>query len=142
MPGPFLNMRFRVEIEGLRETGVVEVAFPHARIERARQRVRASYGNLILRRGLGDLQDWHAWWDEARRTPRAPARTITVTLLNESGENARRWTFDRATPMAYSVSSLNALGNEVVIETLELTVEGFAASSGPAPSKRRRSRTS
>jgi hypothetical protein len=35
---PFTNTRFRVEIEGLRSTGAVEVVLPEARVVRSTRR--------------------------------------------------------------------------------------------------------
>ena len=134
---PFLNMRFRVEIDALRETGVAEVVFPQARLVRGRS---ARYGTLSLRRGVGHSTDWHGWWEEARTARRTPARTVTVTLLDESGAIARRWRFDDARPVAYSLSNLDALGNEVLMETLELAVGSFEEGSGGRPTARNRVR--
>jgi len=127
---PLLNMRFSVEVEGLRGTGAIEVVFPEARLSvGARNGRRARYGPLCLRRGIGRSDDWYAWWDEARQARTARARNVTVTLLDESGAAAHRWTFRRSRPVAYSLSNLNALGNEALIETLELAVGGFEMSA-------------
>ena len=50
---PFGNMRFRLEIEGLRETGAVEVIFPEARLTAGPRRSRVvQYGTLTIRRGV------------------------------------------------------------------------------------------
>ena len=126
---PFLNMRFRVEIEGMRETGVLEVVFPAARLGRqAKDGIRARYGTMLLKRGVSRSQEWYAWWDQARRVRKTPARSVTVTLLDEAGSSARRWTFRNTRPVAYSLSNLNALGHEALTETLELSVGGFDAS--------------
>jgi phage tail-like protein len=119
-------MRFRVEIEGMPETGVLEVVFPEARaVGRAGTGGRARYGTIFLKRGVTHDEDWQLWWDESRRGRKSAARRVTVTVLDESGENARGWIFRNAKPLAYSVSSLNALGREVLTETLELSVGGF-----------------
>ena len=128
-PEPFLNMRFRVEIDGLPETGVLEVMFPEARlVVRARGR-RARFGALVLKRGLGRSTDWYEWWDQARRDRKVRARTVLVTLLDQESAGARRFRFRKAKPAAYALSSLNALGREVLVETLELTVGDFEAST-------------
>lgn len=125
---PFGNMRFRLEIDGLPGSGAVEVIFPEARLlPRARKAGAAQYGPLIVRRGLTESRDWHEWWDAARRGPRSKRRAIRVLLLDPAGEAASGWLFEGAAPVAYHLSPLNALGNEPVIETLELSVESFAA---------------
>jgi phage tail-like protein len=136
---PLLNMRFRVEVDGLAETGVVEVVFPEARLaERARNGRRARYGPLLLRRGLGRTSDWHAWWEDARRMRMPPARTITVTVRDVDGSPANRWIFSGAQPVGYSLSNLNALGHEALIETLELTVATFESTEGQRAEPQRR----
>jgi phage tail-like protein len=123
---PFLNMRFRVEVEGMAETGVLEVVFPQARIAgKAGNGRRVQYGTMLLKRGVARSQDWHRWWEQARAARKGTARRVTVTLLDESGDSARSWTFPNARPLGYSLSSLNALGHDVLTETLELTVGGF-----------------
>ena len=137
---PLLNLRFRVEVDGMPETGVVEVVFPQARLTgRTHTESRASYGTLVLRRGVRRSQEWHTWWEETRKTRRARSRTVNVTLLDESGVSAQRWTFRNARPLAYALSNLNAVRQEVLIETLELTVGSFETSAAsPSSSQRRR----
>src|SRR5215471_18530289 len=120
---PLLNMRFRVEIDGMPESGVVEVVFPEARLaEGKRGKVRTTYGRLFLRRGVRSSGEWLAWWEESRKTRKKNARSIHVTLMDASGRDLQRWTFRNSRPVAYSLSNLNALANEVLIETLEIAV--------------------
>jgi phage tail-like protein len=125
---PFTNTRFRVEIEGLRSTGASEVVFPEARIVRSARRAPTTRcGNLILKRGLTASADWYGWWDRARRSKVAPKAIVRVVLIAGEGEDAIRWTFRDVRPVAYHLSPLNALGSEVLMETLEATVGGFEA---------------
>jgi phage tail-like protein len=127
---PFLNMRFRVEIEGMPESGIVEVVFPEARLtEGKRGKVRTTYGKLFLRRGVRTSREWLAWWDETRRARKKNSRTVNVTLIDASGRDLQRWTFRNSRPVAYSLSNLNALANEVLIETLEIAVGSLESSS-------------
>src|SRR5438034_11079245 len=136
---PFTNMRFRIQIEGMQGTGAVEVVFPDARIVTAPRKVRATqYGSLVLRRGLTRSSEWYDWWNRARNSARGLERTVLVELLDEQGTDAIRWTFTAAKPLGYSVSNLNALGNETVIESLELRVGEYEASFVPAPATRKR----
>lgn len=138
---PFGNMRFRVEIEGLQETGASEVIFPEARLAAGPRRSRlVRYGTLTLRRGVTRSQEWYEWWDHARTARTLRKRAIAVVLIDERGADVTRWIFDAARPCGYSLSNLNALGNEPLIETLELAVGGFTASFG-SPAAKRRTRT-
>jgi phage tail-like protein len=137
---PFTNMRFRIEVEGMERTGAVEAILPDARIVIGpRKRLTTQYGTLTLRRGLTQASEWYEWWNRARASTRAVERAVLVVLLNERGSDAIRWTYTAATPVGYCVSHLNALGNEPLIESLELRVGGFEASfAEPRAARKRR----
>ena len=125
---PFGNMRFRLEIDMMAEGGATEVIFPEGRLQpRRRKAGEAQYGPLIIKRGLTASRDWHGWWDAARRENRAPRRNVRVMLLDDSGATVAAWLFGDAVPVSYQLSPLNALGNEAVIETLELSVGSMEA---------------
>ncbi|HQR12031.1 MAG TPA: phage tail protein [Casimicrobiaceae bacterium] len=122
---PFGNMRFRVEIEGCPGVGAVGVVFPEARIGGDGQEPhRARSGPLIVRRGLTRSRDWYAWWDAARNGL-ASRRSVRIVLQDSREADATGWLFEDALPVAYLLSPLDALGNEPVIETLELAVGRF-----------------
>src|SRR5262245_59304352 len=132
---PFTNTRFRVEIEGVGATDAFEVVFPQARVAtRPRSERKTEYGTLILRRGLTRSSAWYDWWHGARQARRRAGRSVVIALLDEQGATAIRWTYAGAQPIGYLVSSLHALGNEPVIETLELSVAEFHAAFAPATS--------
>ncbi len=123
---PFGNMHFRIEVEGLPQTGAVEVIFPEARIAKATNRKRSvQYGTLVLRRGVTRSRDWYDWWDHARKARARRKRAVAVILLDAQGADVHRWTFDDSEPLAYGLSNLHAMGNAPLIETLELSVGGF-----------------
>jgi len=131
---PFTNMRFRIEIDSMQSTGAVAVIFPEARIVLGpRKALVTQYGSLILKRGLTRSGEWYEWWDAARKsnTGRSKRRrvhkNVSVILIDSQAADANQWLFSGATPVAYQVSSLNALGNEALIETLELSIGDFRA---------------
>ena len=128
---PFVNVSFRIEIEGLQGTGATEVIFPEARIvEREAQPRLVQYGHLTLRRGLTTSSEWYQWWDRTRASAEADRKTVTVVLMDRFRADVARWTFVSAIPAAYLVSPLNALGGEPLIETLELCVGGMTMAFG------------
>jgi phage tail-like protein len=145
LPTPLGNMRFRLEIEGLPGGGAAEVVFPEARIATARRGRGVHYGPLIIRRGLTQARDWYEWWDAARRGRRPPRRAVRVVLQDGAGGDAAAWLFRDALPVAYHLSPLHALGNEPVLETLELSIGDFEAAPGGTganrPKARRRTAT-
>ena len=127
---PLLNARFRIEIEGLSGTGATEVIFPEARTSAARKARTVRWQPDDSTR-LTSRSDWYQWWDRARRSPTAARKDVSVVVMDSLRADAARWTFDRALPSAYSVSALNALGSEPLIETLELSVGGMTMAFGP-----------
>ena len=52
-------------------------------------------------------------------------RNVTITLLDEQRQPVLRWLLRNAWPVKIEVPALNATGNEVAIETLELAHEGL-----------------
>ncbi|MGE5835212.1 MAG: phage tail protein [Acidobacteriota bacterium] len=139
---PFINARFRVEIDGFPAAGAAEIIFPEARIVAGPRKTRVvTYGPLILRRGMTRSPEWYQWWDRARTSSNPDRRNINVVLMDASHEDVTRWSFSAALPSGYCVSPLNALGAQPLIETLELSVAGLHVAFGDAaktgPDRRR-----
>lgn len=123
---PLLNARFRVEIDGLTGTGATEVIFPEARIVRPQGETPVvQYGTLTIRRGMTTSSDWYQWWDDARRSAKPTPKEVRIIVMDRTRADVTRWTFSGAAPSGYLVSPLNALGDEAILETLELTVAGL-----------------
>ena len=132
---PYRNFNFRVEIDGLPETGFSEVVVPETRIEVVEYREggdhtsgtrklpgRAKVGNVVLRRGIDqDLSLWN--WFRAVRDGDLDRRNVSIILLDATRAEVRRWAVQQAWPTAYAFGPLQGRGNEVVIETLELACE-------------------
>ena len=54
----------------------------------------------------------------------------SIVLLDENRHVVRRWNFHRAWVRKYSGPGLNAAGNEIALETLEIGHEGLEIDSG------------
>ena len=52
-------------------------------------------------------------------------RQIAIVIADETGADHARFVVSEAWPAKYEPSELNATGNEVIIETLELVNEGI-----------------
>jgi phage tail-like protein len=52
-------------------------------------------------------------------------RLLTITLKNESGEDAVVWKATNAWPLKVQSTELKADGNEIAIETIEIAHEGL-----------------
>ena len=82
------------------------------------------YSNIILKRGIiGDLTFWN--WIKAVSQGNVLRANGTITLLDESRQEVMRWTFRRGWPCKWVGPTLNAKGNEIAIETLEICHEGL-----------------
>ncbi len=137
---PLRNFRYRLEIEGIDQAGFSEVAVGDASNEPIEYRegtdittVRKlnglnKYANITLKWGITDsteLTDWHQLVvDDA--TPLDDARrNVVIRVQNEAGEDVVAVEVVNCWPTKLDFFDLNATGNEVAIDTLELTNEGI-----------------
>jgi phage tail-like protein len=135
---PFRNFRFRVEIDGVAEAHFSEVTIGETTTEAIDYRegtepthVRklpglTKYGNITLKRGVTDSQviwQWHK--DILDGKIGEKRKTVSITVIDEAGKDKARFVVSEAWPTKYDPSDLNAKGNEVFIELLELVNEGI-----------------
>lgn len=138
---PLRNFRFRVELAGIIQAGFSEIMIAETTIDVVEYRdgtdgpfVRklsglTKYGNITLKRGITfgngalDLSKWHA--AVSAGNVKESRKTLTIVVQDEAGEDAARYVVSEAWPVKYDPSDLNAKGNEVLIELLELANEGI-----------------
>ena len=82
------------------------------------------YGNVILKRGVIASDEFWEWIVQALDGPVAK-RNCTISILDEENQPVVRWGCVNAWPCKYEGPALNATGNEVAIETVELAHEGL-----------------
>jgi len=138
--GPLRNNSFLLEIDGVARAGFSTANLPENSTEVVEYRegndkrptVRKlsslnSYGNLTLEGGTArDAMALFEWRklvedgkvDEARTT-------IAVVLYDEESSPKARWEFRKAWPRQYDAPDLDATGNEVAIESIEIVHEGM-----------------
>jgi len=134
---PYANYNFVVDLGQGDEAGFSEAELPEGAIEAIEYREgndkvsssrklpgRVSYPNVVLKRGLAGGLELFDWWKSVRDGS-PDRRNVTITLLDEQQTPVQRWRLRNAWPAKLQSISLNALGNDVVIETLELAHEGF-----------------
>jgi phage tail-like protein len=86
------------------------------------------YSNVVLKKGItGSLALWE-WRKEVRDSTSTfpPRKTVTIKLLNEKGDPntpAMTFTLMNAWPTKITGPSLNAKGNDIAIEQLDLVHE-------------------
>jgi phage tail-like protein len=138
---PLRNFRYRLEIDSITQAGFSEVMIAETTIDAVDYRegkdpphVRklsglTKYGNITLKWGLTvggaalDLFKWHA--DVSAGQVKDKRKKVVIVLQDEAGGDAARYVVSEAWPVKYDPSDLNAKGNEVLIELLELVNEGI-----------------
>jgi hypothetical protein len=91
---------------------------------------QAIVSNLTLKKGIFNGEP--ELWDQIK-TRAVDGIPITISLLDEAATPVMMWTFSKAWPTKVTAPVLNAEGNEIAIEVIELTCEGL--SIGDASSK-------
>lgn len=86
---------------------------------------RASYPNLVLKRGLLTDSGLIDWVTEAVETMEVRLATVIVILLNEQHEPLQTYRCVNAWPQKWSLSNFNAEKSELVVETLELVYQYY-----------------
>ena len=133
---PLRELRFRLEIDGIQQAGFTEVSGLEVTTDAIDYRegnepthVRklpglTKYGNVTLKWGITDsteLYDWHQRIVDGD----IQRKTIAIVLIDESGKDKARWEIVEAWPCKYAITDLNADGNDVAFETLEICHEGL-----------------
>ena|SRR5215203_5473597 len=138
---PLRTMRFLLEWDGLVQAGFREVTIPDISADPIEYRegneiptVRKQpglikYSNIICKRGVTDNLELFNWHKEiVAGKINANRKNVSILLLDEEGNEASRWDFSYVWPSKYDAPDLNATGNEIAIETLELVHEGMIRS--------------
>jgi phage tail-like protein len=138
---PLRNFRYRLEIDSIAQAGFSEVAIAETTIDAVDYRegtdaphVRklsglTKYGNITLKWGVTvggtalDLYKWHA--DVSAGQIKEKRKKVVIVVQDEAAGDAARFVITDAWPVKYDPSDLNAKGNEVFIEVLELANEGI-----------------
>jgi phage tail-like protein len=112
---PYTNARFKLQINGIEQAAFVECAIADTTSD-----------PIEYKWGLSDSKELWDWRkkiidgkvDDARRNG-------SVIVLDEEGNPKIQWDFVRGWPSKYDPSDMNAKGNDIAIETLEITHEGL-----------------
>ncbi len=135
---PYKNYRFLVEIDGITQAGFREVTIPDSTQDSIEYRegnepttVRKlpgliKYGNVSLKWGITDSLDLYNWRKQVEDGKIKGARkNMAIVVLDDEGNQATRWEFSQAWPTKYDAPDLNATGNEIAIESLDIAHEGM-----------------
>jgi phage tail-like protein len=84
-----------------------------------------SFGNVTLRRGMTSTFDLWDWWDRVRQGQAVRATCDIVVLSPDLAQERVRFRLYRCLPAKITGPALNASGNDIAIESLELACEGI-----------------
>jgi len=80
--------------------------------------------NITLKWGTAD--DTSLWdWRKTVMDGTVQRKNGSIVLLDDTGAEKARWNFNDGWPTKWTGPALNATGNEVAIETLEIAHEGL-----------------
>ena len=140
MPGgqrvdPLTNFRFLVEIDGIQQAAFMECTGLGSHIEVVEYREggeppsavrkipgRVTYPDIVLKWGVTasrELYDWHL----AVINGQLQRKNGSVVLLDSERQEVLRWNFFAAWPSKWDGPTLNAMSNDVAIESLTITCE-------------------
>ncbi len=83
------------------------------------------YSNITLKRGSFKGDNEYYDWLNSIQLNTVERRTITISLLDETGAPAITWKVNKAFPMKIQSTDLKAEGNEVAVESIEICHEGL-----------------
>lgn len=132
---PYTSFHFAIDINGVTEGRFVECSSLGVDVEAikyreagARQIVhrlpgRLEYADLTLRYGMtSSTQLWH--WMQSSIAGTVERRNVSVVLFGSDGvTEVLRWNLRNAWPRSWRGAPLDALGNQVAVETLVLVFE-------------------
>ena len=138
---PIRNFRYRLEIDNITQAGFSEVHISETTIDVVEYREGndsphtrklsglTKYGNVSLKWGVTiggsalDMFKWHTAVSAGQIKDNR--KKVVVIAQDEAGTDAARFVISDAWPVKYNITDLQAKGNEVLIEVLELANEGI-----------------
>jgi phage tail-like protein len=133
---PYKDYRFQVEIDGIADSRFLECSGLGSEVAVIEYREggeptavrklpgRASFSDITLKRGITESKDLYEW-HKAVLQGQMQRRNGSIRLLDDEGAEVVRWVFRDAWPRKWEGPNLNAMGNEVAIETFVLTCESL-----------------
>lgn len=137
---PLRKFRFRLEIDGLQQAAFAEVTIGDLANDPIEYRegdepttVRklsglTKYANVTLKWGVTastELSAWHQQIVGGATALEEIRKTVVIRVQDEAGADWAAFEITRAWPCKYDPTDLNATGNEVAIDSLELCNEGI-----------------
>jgi phage tail-like protein len=135
---PYVNSRFKLQLGNIQQASFSECTGFDATTDpieyrngddpgTLRKQPRLTkYGNVTLKWGLTDSKIIWEWRKKVIDGKTEEARINgSIIILDEEGNEKVQWDFINGWPSKYDPADLNAKGNDIAIETLEITHEGL-----------------
>jgi phage tail-like protein len=87
-------------------------------------------GNVTLKKGVFQKDTFFWQWYSKIQMNTIERSTVVINLLDVSRNSIMTWTLNNAFPVKVTGSELNAEGNEVAIESVEIAYETLVISNG------------
>ena len=142
---PYRKFRFKVQMGNIQVASFSEVSGFDASIDVVEYRdgdaatmtaVKmpglVKYGNITLKRGVIDDASMFTWISNAITGQNKKEEALTITLMDEAGQDKMSWKIIKAWPVKYTAPDFNSTASEVAIETLEIAHEGMTREGGAA----------
>jgi phage tail-like protein len=143
MPGEALSLRFEVVVDGISLGAFTSVDGLSASYEITPYKEggenwfehqlpgRMTYANVKLTRPVDESSGGLAAWFSGLQAA-VIRQTAAITAYDANRRPVARWNLANVIPVRYTGPSLNATGNNVATESLELAHEGFFNPGVPA----------
>ena len=133
---PYKNFKFRITIGGRVVAGIHEVTGLYPKPESPKKRSGRKipglqkFGNLTLKRGMTQDPEFLDWIKTgsnkgAGDTIASLRKNAILEVCNEQGELIASYRLINGWPMKVEAPDLNSKGNELAIESIELSYEGL-----------------
>jgi phage tail-like protein len=141
---PYLSFRFVVEIDGIIVGGFSEVLGLQVEIDTEEYQEggvndhvhhllkAAKYPRLVLKRGITNSDVLWKWQKQIvdGAITKETRKTINIVLLDTEKNERWGWRCIDAYPVKWAGPDLNATGNNIAIESLELVHAGIRSEKG------------
>ena len=133
---PYPSFRFSVEIDGINEAGFSEVSSINIQTEVEEQKEggvnsfvyklpkQTKYDDIKLKRGMTNSTALYDWYMDVVKG-KIRLEEIAIVLYDIKGEEVKRWTFQKAFPIKWTGSDLNATNGNIFFESIEFAHNGF-----------------
>ncbi len=133
---PYINFNFLIELDSITRARFQECSGFDSTIDVIEHREggentalrkllgMTKYSNISLKWGMTDSMELYKWHRQAV-LGNIERKDGSIIILDRKGEEVARWNFFQAWPTKYDGPDLNAEGNDVSIEMVELAHEGL-----------------